>query len=147
MSTLAIASDHGGLRLKAVLVQALKDWGVPCEDLGTHTERSCDYPDYAHELARGVAEGRFERGVLVCGTGIGMSIAANRHAGVRAAVVSDTFSARMAREHNNANVLCMGERVVGPGLALEILRVWLDASADSDPRHARRVAKIELPDS
>lgn len=143
MSRIAIASDHGGYKLKAVLVRALSDWGLDVEDLGTHTESSCDYPDYAHALARSVAEGRFSRGVLICGTGIGVSIAANRHAGVRAALVSDEYSARMAREHNDANVLCMGARVVGDGLAIDILKAWLDAKPDPDPRHLRRIAKIE----
>lgn len=146
MSRIAIASDHGGFKLKSALANALAEWGLSVEDLGTHSEASCDYPDYAHALARGVAEGRFPRGVLICGTGIGVSIAANRHPGVRAAVVSDTFSARMAREHNDANVLCMGARVVGEGLALDILKAWLDARPDPDPRHLRRVAKIDLPD-
>ncbi len=146
MSRIAIASDHGGFHLKAVLVKAMNEWGLAVEDLGTHTDASCDYPDYAHALARAVSQGRFQRGVLICGTGIGMSITANRHPGVRAAAVSDTFSARMAREHNDANVLCMGERVVGQGLALEILKAWLDGRPDPDARHVRRVAKIELPD-
>jgi len=147
MSRIAIASDHGGFKLKAVLARALSEWGMSVEDLGTHSEASCDYPDYAHALARAVADRRFDRGVLICGTGVGVSIAANRHAGVRAAVVSDTYSARMAREHNDANVLCMGARVVGDGLALDILKVWLDARSDPDPRHLRRVAKIEPADT
>ncbi|MFW5739678.1 MAG: ribose 5-phosphate isomerase B [Myxococcota bacterium] len=146
MNAIAIASDHGGYALKSVLVEALTRWAIPYEDLGTHSEASCDYPDYAHSLARGIADGRFERGVLICGTGLGMSMAANRHHHVRAAVVSDTYSARMAREHNNANVLCMGERVVGPGLALDILRIWLDTQPDTSDRHARRVAKLNPSD-
>lgn len=140
--TLAIASDHGGYELKASLVEALIAWSIPFVDLGTHERLSCDYPDFAHALAKGIAEGRYDRGVLICGTGVGMSIAANRHPHVRAAVVSDTFSARMAREHNNANVLCMGERVVGQGLAKDILKVWLETQPDPDQRHARRVNKI-----
>jgi len=146
MNSLAIASDHGGYGLKSVLVEALTQWAIPFKDLGTHDRSSCDYPDYAHAIATGIADGRFERGVLICGTGVGMSIAANRHPQVRAAVVSDTYSARMAREHNDANVLCMGERVVGPGLALDILRVWLDTDRDPNERHARRVEKINLTD-
>ena len=147
MSKLAIASDHGGFALKSALVQALSRWGTAFEDLGSHDTSSCDYPDKAHALAHGIADGRFDRGVLICGTGIGMSIAANRHPHVRAAVVSDTYSARMAREHNDANVLCMGERVVGVGLAVDILRIWLDTDSDPDTRHARRVAKINVPGS
>lgn len=144
MQTLAIASDHGGFALKSALVEVLKRDGISFEDLGTHDGASCDYPDYAHRVARGIAEGRFEMGVLICGTGVGMSMAANRHPSVRAAVVSDTYSARMARQHNDANVLCMGERVVGPGLAADILQVWLTTAKDPDERHARRVAKISL---
>lgn len=140
--TLAIASDHGGVALKAVILQALNSWGVACEDLGTNSETSCDYPDFAHRLAVGVEDGTYERGILVCGTGIGMSIAANRHPGVRAAAVSDTFSARLSREHNHSNVLCLGQRVVGPGLALDIVKAWLDAAVDQDPRHLGRLRKI-----
>jgi ribose 5-phosphate isomerase B len=146
MIALAIASDHGGFKLKSALVKALVAWGVAVDDLGTDSASSCDYPDFAHTLATGIHTGRWQLGVLVCGTGVGMSIAANKHPGVRAAVVSDTFSARMSREHNHANVLCLGERVVGEGLALDILRSWLDAAASDDPRHLRRIAKIELPE-
>jgi ribose 5-phosphate isomerase B len=142
-SSLAIASDHGGLQLKQAVTQALNAWGIAFEDLGTHDVSSCDYPDYAHQLAEDVTSGRFSLGILICGTGVGMAMAANRHAGVRAAVVSDTYSARMAREHNDANVLCLGQRVVGEGLALDIVRTWLATAADSDPRHVRRVAKID----
>lgn len=146
MNRIALASDHGGLGLKNVLVKSLKTWGLEVEDLGTHTDASCDYPDYAHALALGIVDGRYARGILVCGTGIGMSIAANRHAGVRAAVVSDTWSARMSREHNHANVLCLGARVVGEGLALDIVRAWIDTQADPDPRHGRRVVKLDIPE-
>jgi ribose 5-phosphate isomerase B len=147
MSRLGIASDHGGLKLKAAVLEALSEWGYAAEDLGTHTDAACDYPDFAHALARAVADGRFSRGILVCGTGVGMAMAANRHAGVRAAAAYDPFTARMAREHNDANVLCLGERVVGEALALAIVRAWLDAKPDPDPRHVRRVAKVEPPDS
>lgn len=143
MTRLAIASDHGGYHLKATLLEALKKWGYEVEDFGTHSTASCDYPDFAHSVALAILEGRVELGVLVCGTGVGMAIAANKHNGIRAAVVSDPYSARMSREHNAANVLCLGERVVGSGLALQILRTWLDASPDPDPRHGKRVAKIE----
>ena len=145
MRKLAIASDHGGFVLKQQLVEAPEEWGIAVDDLGTHDEQSCDYPDYAHRLASAVADGTYEQGILICGTGIGMAVAANKHRGVRAAVVSDTFSARMSREHNDANVLCMGGRVVGAGLARDITKVWLESSPDPSPRHARRVAKIELP--
>ena len=139
---LAIAADHAALALKEQLKAALGQWNLRFEDLGTFDERSCDYPDFAHALARGIAEGRYARGVLVCGTGIGMSIAANRHLGVRAALCADSFSARMARAHNDANVLCMGARVIGPGLAQEILRVFLETEFEGG-RHAGRVAKID----
>jgi ribose 5-phosphate isomerase B len=142
MNPIAIGSDHGGYQLKALLVKSLQEWGLEVQDLGTHSSESCDYPDIAHALARGIEQGRFDIGLLVCGTGVGMSIAANRHAAVRAAVVSDPFTARMAREHNHSNVLCLGERVVGQGLALAIVRAWLDARPDTDPRHSRRVAKL-----
>lgn len=140
---LAIASDHAGFVLKRQLAVALEQMGVPFEDLGTHDERACDYPDFAHAVARGVAEGRYRLGVLVCGTGIGMSMAANRHPGVRAALCTESFTARVAREHNDANVLCMGSRVVGSGVAGEILRVFLEAGF-AGGRHAPRVAKIDL---
>ncbi|HNS97547.1 MAG TPA: ribose 5-phosphate isomerase B [Polyangiaceae bacterium] len=142
MTPLAIASDHGGFALKEALKQALMQWGIAFEDLGPFDPSSCDYPDYAHLMARVIGQGRFPRGVLICGTGVGMSMAANRHPHIRAAVVSDTYSARMAREHNDANVLCMGERVVGQGLACDILRVFLDTPSDSSDRHARRIAKL-----
>lgn len=143
---IAIASDHGGVRLKKSLVKALESWGIEVCDLGTHDDASCDYPDYAHQLACGLEQGHYELGVLICGTGVGMSIAANRHPSVRAAVVSDTFSARLCREHNHANVLCMGERVVGIGLAQDILQAWLHATPDTDPRHMRRIDKINRTD-
>jgi len=144
MGTLAIASDHGGFHLKAAVMKALSSWGIAYEDLGTHDTSSCDYPDYAHLVAKGIEEGRYDRGILICGTGIGISMAANRHPGIRAALVTDTFSARMSRAHNNSNVLCMGGRVVGEGLALDLVKIWLDTAVEEDPRHVRRIAKIEL---
>jgi ribose 5-phosphate isomerase B len=138
---LALGSDHGGVTLKQHLAALLREAGHEVEDLGTHDTASTDYPDHAARVARAVAEGRAERGVLVCGTGVGMSIAANKVAGVRAAVVTDPFSARMAMAHNDARVLCMGERVVGPSLAAECLHAWLDTAFEGG-RHARRVGKI-----
>jgi ribose 5-phosphate isomerase B len=141
----AVGCDHAGLRLKADLLEALRERGVEVDDVGTHDAASCDYPDYGHAVARRVELGQSELGLLVCGTGVGMAMAANRHPGVRAVVCSDTFSARMAREHNHANVLCVGERVVGPGLAREILFAFLDARFEGG-RHERRVGKIERPD-
>jgi ribose 5-phosphate isomerase B len=139
---LAIASDHAGYRLKQELKGTLEQLGVRFEDLGTPDESSCDYPDFAHAVASGVAEGRYARGVLVCGTGIGMSLAANRHPGVRAALCTESYAARMAREHNDANVLCLGSRIVGPGVAQAILTAFLQTPFEGG-RHAKRVAKIE----
>ena len=138
---LAIGSDHGGLTLKRLLAARLQELGHDVEDVGTHESTSTDYPDYAAQVARRVADGRAERGVLVCGTGIGMSIAANKVDGVRAAVVSDTFSARMASAHNDARILCLGERVVGPSLAVACLEAWLDTDFEGG-RHALRVGRI-----
>lgn len=141
---IAIASDHGGFRLKAELVAKLAArGGVTLEDFGAHSDESTDYPGYAHAVASAVAAGTFDRGILVCGTGIGMSIAANRHEGVRCVSCSDTFSAKLSRQHNDTNVLAIGERVLGAGLAWEIVSAWLDEPTDMDPRHVRRRQKIE----
>lgn len=140
---IAIACDHGGYDLKKALCGWLDARNVPYENLGTDSPDSVDYPEYAHRLARGVAGGTYEKGILVCGTGLGMSMAANRHPGVRAALCSESFSAAMARRHNDANVLCIGGRVTGPELAFEILEVFLGTPFDGD-RHARRIAKIEI---
>jgi len=139
---LAAASDHAGFPLKNHLVAWLSARGHEVIDLGTHSAESTDYPDFAHEVARRIASGEIERGLLVCGTGIGMSIAANRHAGVRAARCLTEYDARMARAHNDANVLALGERVTGAGLAEAVLETFL-ATAFEGGRHARRVQKIE----
>lgn len=128
--------------MKRELVRVLEERGLEVHDVGTHDESSSDYPDFAHAVATKVEKGEADLGVLVCGTGVGMSISANRHRGVRAVVCSECFSARMAREHNDANVLCVGQRVVGPGLAREILAAFLDAKFEGG-RHERRVGKIE----
>lgn len=138
----AIGSDHAGLALKQELVRWLGERGYEYHDFGTHTTASCDYPDYAKAVGEAVARGEFERGILVCGTGIGISIAANKVPGVRAVVCSETYSARMSRDHNDANVLCLGGRVVGPGLAQEIAEVWLGTPFSGDQRHVRRIEKI-----
>ena len=138
---IASGSDHGGLNLKNHLAAWLRELGHQVDDVGTHDSASIDYPDYAEVVARRVAAGQAERGVLVCGTGIGMSIAANKVDGVRAAVVSETFSAQMAMEHNDARVLCLGERVTGPSLAETCVAAWLQASF-AGGRHERRVGKI-----
>jgi ribose 5-phosphate isomerase B len=138
---IAIASDHAGFRLKEALKQTLDELAVDYEDLGTYDETSVDYPDYARKVAEGVAEGRYDRGVLVCGTGLGMCITANKVPGVRAVTAHDVFSARMSRAHNDANVLTMGERVIGPGLAAEVLKAWLTTEFEGG-RHAGRVEKV-----
>ena len=139
-----VAADHAGFALKEHLKAVLEDWGFSVEDLGTHDEASTDYPDYAHQLANAVASGAHPLGLLVCGTGLGMSMAANRHHGIRAAVCTDAYQARMARLHNDANVLCLGSRVLGTGLAEDVLRSFVDAQFEGG-RHGRRVGKIELP--
>lgn len=138
---IAIGSDHAGYHLKNELLERLQADGYEVEDLGTFSTDSCDYPDTAKAVADGVAAGRYQLGILVCGTGIGMSIAANKVPGVRAAVCSDTFSARMARAHNDANVLCVGARVVGGGLAQEVVQAFLTAEFEGG-RHQRRVDKL-----
>lgn len=138
---LAIGSDHGGMGLKGFLIDRLTELGHEVSDLGTYDKVSTDYPDYAEKVAMAVVQGDADRGILVCGTGIGMSIAANKVAGIRAAVVSDPFSARMAAEHNDARVLCLGERVLGLSLAELCVTAWLDAEFEGG-RHARRVGKI-----
>jgi ribose 5-phosphate isomerase B len=139
---LAIGSDHAGLHLKAQLAEHMRGLGHDVVDVGPHDTTSVDYPDYAHALTGLLSEGAIDRGVLICGTGLGMSMAANKRPGVRAAVVSDEFSARMAMQHNDARVLCIGERVTGPGLAMALIDAWLGAEFEGG-RHARRVGKIE----
>ena len=141
----AVGSDHAAVALKNRLRDQLRDWGHEVEDLGASSAESVDYPDFAHAVAAAVQDGRAERGVLVCGTGVGMAIAANRHRGVRAAACSDAFSARMARLHNDANVLCLGARIVAPEYALELLRLFVETPYEG-ARHEHRVAKIELPE-
>ncbi|NQS76592.1 MAG: ribose 5-phosphate isomerase B [Peptococcaceae bacterium] len=139
----ALAGDHGGLKLKEQVAGFLKEWGIDYTDFGTFSEDSVDYPDYALQVAEAVQSGNYERGVICCGTGIGVAITANKVPGIRAALCHDTFSARAAREHNNANVLTMGQRVIGVGLAREIVKVWLEAEFTGG-RHGRRVDKICL---
>jgi ribose 5-phosphate isomerase B len=140
--SIAVGADHAGLPLKQEVVAALREGGHTVEDLGTHDAASVDYPDYAHRAAKLVTEGKHRFAVLVCGSGVGMAIAANKHAGIRAVVCSEPYSAAMARRHNDANVLCMGARVVGPGLAREILEAFL-AQEFEGGRHVRRVDKLE----
>lgn len=137
----AIASDHGGIRIREEIKSLLKELNIEFEDFGCECETSVDYPDYALPVAEKVAKGEFDRGILICGTGIGMSIAANKVKGIRCALVHDVFSARATREHNNSNVLAMGERVIGPGLAREIVKVWLTTEYEGG-RHNQRIGKI-----
>ena len=137
----AIGSDHGGYALKQELMKNRSERGIAYRDYGTYSEESCDYPDYGEAVGRAVASGECERGIVVCGTGIGISIAANKVRGVRCALCGDCFSAQMAREHNDANVLALGARVLGAGLALKIVDTFLD-SAFAGGRPERRVAKL-----
>ncbi|GHV02395.1 ribose-5-phosphate isomerase [Clostridia bacterium] len=139
---IAIACDHGGLNLKKTVVDYLKSAGIPYKDFGTDGEASCDYSDYAYRVTASIQNREAESGILICGTGIGMSMAANKARGIRAAVCCDVFSAKMTRAHNDANILCLGERVTGPGHALEIVKAFLGAGEAEGGRHAARRDKI-----
>lgn len=139
---LMIGVDHAGFELKALVLEYLSGKGLRWEDAGTFGAESVDYPDFAFKVAQAVSSGRAALGLLVCGTGIGMSMAANRVPGVRAALCNDLFTARMARAHNNANILTMGSRVVGPGLALAIIETFLETPFEKG-RHLRRIKKLE----
>jgi ribose 5-phosphate isomerase B len=139
--TIALASDHGGVELKTQLKHELGTLGYEVLDLGTDGLASVDYPDFARAMADALGSGKAQRGILMCGTGIGISIAANRHAHVRAALVHDAFSARMARQHNDANVLVLGGRTIGSETAKDCLRIFLDTPFEGG-RHARRVERL-----
>lgn len=136
---IAIGSDHGGYELKLEVIRHLKERGFDVKDFGCDSTASCDYPVYAQAVANAVAGGECELGILICGTGIGMSMAANKVDGVRAALCADCFSAQATREHNNANILCMGARTIGPGLALMITDIFVDTPFSNDERHVRRI--------
>ncbi|MDX1386684.1 MAG: ribose 5-phosphate isomerase B [bacterium] len=138
---LAIASDHGGFPLKAAILDLLKSKNIDYTDLGTTDETSVDYPDFAVEVAKRVSSGEVDGGILVCGTGIGMAITANKFKGVRAAVITDEFTARMSREHNDANVVALGGRVLDKESGLAAIRAWLEAEYEGG-RHNRRLEKI-----
>lgn len=138
---IAIGSDHGGVDLKEEIINFLKSENYDVKDFGTNSKASCDYPDYALKVAESIVAKEFEFGILVCGTGIGISIAANKVPGIRAALCSDTFSAHATREHNDANILALGARSVGPGLALDIVKTFLSAKFEGD-RHQTRIDKI-----
>jgi ribose 5-phosphate isomerase B len=136
-----IASDHGGLDLKEAVKEFLRKAGIECRDLGTFNNDSVDYPDFGEKVAREVAEGRAEKGILVCGTGIGMSIVANKFPRVRAALIHDEFTARMAKEHNDANIVVLGGRVLNPEKACRLVEIWLTAEFEGG-RHQKRLDKI-----
>lgn len=138
---LAIGSDHGGFELKNHVMKHLKEIGVEYKDYGCFDENSVDYPDIAKAVGEAVASGECERGILICGTGIGISIAANKIKGIRAALCSDVYSAKMTKEHNNANIICMGGRVIGRELAFMIVDAWLNAEFQGG-RHQARIDKI-----
>ncbi len=139
---IAIGSDHGGYEYKEQIVSHLKEKGYECVDVGTYSTDSCDYPVIARAVTTKITTGEADRGILVCGTGIGMSIVANKVKGIRAALCGDTFSARASRAHNNSNVLCLGERVIGINLAMDIVDIWLESKFEGG-RHQRRVDMME----
>ena len=139
---IAIACDHGGFKLKGAVMNFLKQNGYEYKDFGTDSEQSCDYADYAAKVAFAIANGECERGILICGTGIGMSIAANKVSGIRAAHVTDCFSAEATRQHNNANVLCLGQRIIGEGLALKIVDIFVSTEFLGG-RHQERIDMLE----
>jgi ribose 5-phosphate isomerase B len=140
---IAIAADHAGYRLKVLMVEFLKGIGHEMVDLGTQSEEPVDYPDYARAVAQEILSRRAERGILICGSGVGACAAANKFPGIRAAICHDTFSAHQGVEDDDLNVLCLGARVVGPELAKEIVRIWLTAVFSGAARHRRRLAKID----
>ncbi|MFA9461908.1 ribose 5-phosphate isomerase B [Thiohalorhabdus methylotrophus] len=142
---IVMASDHGGLELRQMVLEHVRERGYEVVDLGTHEAASVDYPDYAVMAAEKLRNGEADRAVLVCGTGLGISMAANRHKGIRAAVCHNEFEARMSRQHNDANVLVLGGRVIGPGLAASIFDAWMSAEFEGG-RHQNRVDKIESID-
>lgn len=139
---IAIGSDHAGFEMKTVVLNYLVEKGCTYKDFGTHDpDTSVDYPDFGRDVALAVKSGECDKGIVICGTGIGISIAANKIPGIRAALCTDTYMARMSREHNNANILALGGRVTGSGLAVEIVKVWLESEFKAD-RHKKRVDKI-----
>lgn len=142
MKTIVLGADHGGYELKNVIKSHLEGKGFNVIDVGTNAPDSCDYPIFASRLCQKIQGGEAELGILVCGTGIGMSIAANKHKGIRAACCSDTFSARLTRLHNNSNVLCLGARVLGAGLAIDLVNEFVNSDFEGD-RHIKRLSLIE----
>ena len=142
---LAIASDQGGFLLKQEVLAYLNEKGIPFKDFGSYDEKSVDYPIYARKVTTAIKKGECDRGILICGTGIGISITANKVPGIRAALCHDCFSAEATRLHNDANILCMGGRVVGPGLAVKIVETFLNTPFSGEERHVRRIRLMEEP--
>lgn len=140
---IALGSDHGGYGLKQEIIKYLEEQKLEYKDYGSYDEKSCDYPVYAKKVANAIVEGECDKGILICGTGIGISITANKVKGIRAAVCHDTFSAEATRLHNDANIVAMGARVVGPGLAIKIVDTFLHTEFSNDERHIRRIQQIE----
>lgn len=140
---IAIGSDHGGYDLKQTVIEYLKEKGIAYKDFGCMDKSSCDYPVFGKAAAEAVASGECEKGIVICTTGIGISIAANKVPGVRCALCQDSFSAKMTRLHNNANVLALGGSIVGPGLALDIVEVFLNTPFSEEEKHIRRISQIE----
>lgn len=140
---IALGCDHGGYALMQEVIAYLEKEKIAYKNFGTNSEESCDYPVYAKKVAHAVADGECDKGILICGTGIGVSITANKIKGIRAALCGDCFSAKATREHNDANILALGARVVGVGLALEIVKVFLETPFSNEERHSRRIEQIE----
>ncbi len=143
---IALAADHGGYKLKDAIIAHLKERGIETVDFGTNSADSCDYPDYADPLCRAVAGGECDLGVLVCSTGLGMSMAANKHRGIRAACCSETVSVELTRSHNDANVLCLGAFIVGEHTACKMVDIFIDTPFSEGERHMRRVGKVNALD-
>ena len=140
---LALGCDHGGFSLMKVVKEHLDKQGIEYKDFGTYSTEACDYPVYAKKVAQAIVDGECDRGILICGTGIGISITANKFKGIRAALCSDCFSAEATRQHNDSNIRAMGERVVGPGLACKIVDTWLNTPFSGAERHQKRIDQIE----
>jgi len=140
---IAIGCDHGGFELKQEIMKYLEDKGYEYKDFGTYTPDSCDYPVYAKKVAHAILDGECEKGILICGTGIGIGITANKIKGIRAALCHDVFSARATREHNDSNIVTLGARVVGPGLAINIVDTFLTTEFSNDERHINRIRQME----
>lgn len=140
---IALGCDHGGYALMQEIKQHLNERGIEYKDFGTDSTASCDYPDFAKAVCKSILSGECEKGILICGTGIGISITANRFEGIRCALCHDVFSAEATRQHNNANVLAMGGRIIGPGHAIMVVDTFLDTPFSNDERHIRRIKKID----